>query len=482
MKITRSFRGRLALRFGIITMLLTVTGSGLTYVALHYVLYDRLDALLRRLAEIEASATADSPDESVHFHDAIFLNTNAEEGDVLSRYAQVWTVDGNPEVRTANLAGRDLPLPRDVRERVAATSIPELFAIQWNGKSYRSYLYPLVLVGEQHRQHLLQVAASTDETQQVLNNVLKFLAILVLVGMVGGAGAGWWLAGYAVRPVVEITRQAEAFDVKPQHHRISAQSDTVELNRLVTVLNAMLERIDGALDLQRRFLADAGHSIMTPLTILRGDIDVALRRPRSAEEYEDVLKQSLKDLKDVSILADDLITLARSDGGALNPDLQRVAVTELLSDAAKTFESSARRAGTRIQVHSDSDQFVYADRALLERAVGNILDNAIKYASEGDEIVLSAAHDADGWVRLSVADHGPGVPPEQLDKLFDRFYRGAAGRRQGVGSGLGLPIAKAIIESHEGDIHVWSEPGKGTTVTVRLRQYSPHASSDTTRT
>ena len=127
-------------------MLLTVTGSGLTYAALHYVLYERLDALLRRLAEIEASATADSPDESVHFHDAIFLNTNAEEGDVLSRYAEVWTVDGKPEVRTANLAGRDLPLPRDVRERVAATSIPELFAIQWNGKSYRSYLYPLVLV------------------------------------------------------------------------------------------------------------------------------------------------------------------------------------------------------------------------------------------------------------------------------------------------------------------------------------------------
>ncbi len=482
MKITRSFRGRLALRFGIITMLLTVTGSGLTYVALHYVLYERLDALLRRLAEIEASATADSPDERFHFHDAVFLSASADEDDVFSRYAEVWTLDGVPEVRTANLVGRDLPLPDEVRERVAATDNPEFFTVQWNESTYRSYLYPLVLVGEQHRIHLLQVAASTDETRAVLGNVARFLAILVLVGMAAGAAAGWWLAGYAVGPIVEITRQAEGFELKRQHHRISARSETTELNRLVIVLNAMLERIDEALEWQRRFLADASHSIMTPLTILRGDIDVALRRPRSAQEYEDVLVQSLEDLKDVSILADDLITLARSDGGALTPDLQRVAVTELLSNTAKTFESTARRAGTRIQVHADSDQFVYADRALLERAVGNILDNAIKYASEGDEIVLSAARDADGWVQLSVADQGPGVPREQLDKLFDRFYRGAAGRQQGVGSGLGLPIAKAIIESHEGDIHVWSEPGKGTTVTVRLRQCSPNPSTQTTRT
>ena len=115
-------------------MLLAVTGSALTYVALRHVLYERLDALLRRLAEIEASATADSPDESVHFHDAVFLTTDTEEGDVFSRYAEVWTLDGSSDVRTANLGERHLPLPPDVRERVVATGAPEVVTVPVEGR------------------------------------------------------------------------------------------------------------------------------------------------------------------------------------------------------------------------------------------------------------------------------------------------------------------------------------------------------------
>ncbi len=471
MNVTGSFRGRLALRFGMMAMLLTVTASALAYIALRHSLYGRLDTVLRRLAEIEAAATADSPDENVHFHDAVFQSSESDASAGLTRYGEVWTLDGRPVVRTDNLNGRDLPLPESVRERVVSTGDPELFAVRWNKSEYRAFLYPLVLVSEQHRPHLLQVVVSTRETQNVLQSVLRLLAALVLVGMIGGGAGGWWLAGYAVRPVVEITRQAEAFEVKRQRHRISAQSDTVELSRLVTVLNAMLTRIDETLDLQRRFLADAGHSIKTPLTILRGDIDVALRHSRTAAEYQKVLAQSLTDLKDVSNLADDLITLARSDGGALLPNFQRVAVSDLFSRAARKFESSAQRAGAQIQIRLDGDFTVQADHELLDRAVGNVVDNAIKYGAGGGEITLSASRGADGSVNLAVSDRGPGIPEEQLAKLFDRFYRGDVDRRKARGFGLGLPIAKAIIESHDGSIDVWSEPEKGTTVTLRLRRH-----------
>jgi len=218
-------------------------------------------------------------------------------------------------------------------------------------------------------------------------------------------------------------------------------------------------------------LADAGHSIRTPLTILRGDIDVALRHPRSANEYQNILSQSLTDLKDVSNLADDLITLARSDGGALEPHLQRVDVSDLFSTTAKKFGSLAQMAGLQIQTTFDSDLVVEADPALLDRAVGNVVDNAIKYGAGGDEITLSASAGPDGWVDLAVSDCGPGIPQERLTQLFDRFYRGKPDRQKARGSGLGLPIAKAIIESHEGKIYFRSEPGKGTTVTFRIRQF-----------
>ncbi len=472
MKLTSSFRGRLAVRFGLMAMLLTVASSGLAYIALRHSLYGRLDAVLRRVAEIEAAATADSPDGTVHFHDALFHSPSSEGGPFLTRYAEVWTLDGEPVVRTDNLDGRDLPLPESVRERVVATGEPELFAVRWNEGEYRAFLYPLVLVGAQHRPYLLQVVASTQETQEVLHSVLRLLAALVLVGMVGGGAGGWWLAGYAVRPVMEIIRQAEAFEIEREDHRISAHSDTEELTRLVAVLNSMLARIDETLDIQRRFLADAGHSIKTPLTILRGDIDVALRRRRSAEEYEKVLEQALTDLKDVSTLAEDLITLARSDGGALVPTFRRVAVADLLSGVGEKFAPTARRADVQLAVDVDRQLTVMGDPALLERAVSNLLDNAIKYGAEGGEVLLSSSVADDGWAHISVSDRGSGISEQQLQRLFDRFNRGGQSSRQVRGFGLGLPIAKAIIESHHGKIEISSEPGKGTRVTLRLQLHA----------
>ncbi len=465
-----SFRSRLAVRFAVIAMLLAISGSGMTFMALRYVLNRRLDSVVKRLAAIEASATTDSSDESVHFHDAIF-RAPGDNQDLLAPYAQVWTLRGASVARTANLRGGDLPLPTGIRERVSRLVRPELFTFTMQREEYRSYLYPLGLVGEQHSDHLLQVAVSTAETRTVLLNVLAVLGALVVVGMVAGAAAGWWLAGYAVRPVVEITRQAEGFETKRVRHRISAQSDTVELSRLVTVLNGMLSRIDDTLEGQRRFLADAGHSINTPLTVLRGDIDVALRRRRPAEEYERVLAQSLRDLKEVSTLADDLITLARSDGGELLPDLQQAWVGEVFARVAQRFRSSADRAGTALEVRLDQDVKVYADPGLLDRALGNLIDNAIKYGPDGPAIVMSASDDADGWVTLRIIDGGTGIDGEHLEKLTDRFYRGEPGQRKARGSGLGLSIAVAIVESHGGTLHIQSTPGHGTSVTLRLPRF-----------
>ena len=125
-----------------------------------------------------------------------------------------------------------------------------------------------------------------------------------------------------------------------------------------------------------------------------------------------------------------------------------------------------------IKTAFDSDLVVEADPALLDRALGNVVDNAIKYGAGGGEITLSTSRGADGWVDLAVSDRGPGIPEEQLANLFDRFYRGDMDRHKARGFGLGLPIAKAIIESHEGSIDVWSEPGRGTTVTFRLQGHA----------
>lgn len=467
MSLLRSFRGRLALRFAATVLVLAIAGSTIGYVALRSILYERLDGLLFRLAGIEASATADSPDERVHFHDNIFRNEGPGHEAILSRYAEVWTLDGEPVLRTQNLAGRDLPLSAAIRRQVTAAQEPALFALRWDGSDYRAVLYPLGLAGPQHRLHLLEVVTATDQTDAVLFHVLAVLALLVTVGAACGGALGWWLAGYAVRPVADIIRQAERLDPDQPGHQIDARADTDELRRLVSVLNAMLARIDGVLAQQKQFLADAGHAIKTPLTVMRGDVDVALRQPRSADEYRGVLREVLGDLKDVSVLAEDLLTLARTDSGNLGVATRPVPLGPLFERLREQYRAMADDQGTAIEIVVPTLPTVQADEELLERTLSNLIDNALKYGRREGRIVLAAAPDGDDAIVIRVSDDGPGIAADDQLLVFKRFYRGDHGRRTARGSGLGLAIVRGIIERLGGSVTL-EAGGNGTAVSLRL--------------
>ncbi len=473
-----SFRNRLAVRFAMAGFLLVTSVSVVTYIALRLALFQELDLTIQRLAAIEAAATADTPDETVHFHDQVFLTGDPGSAAILSRYAQFWTVGGEAVLRTGNLGSEDLPLPSPLRERVASSGVPELFAFEWNGQRFRSILYPLGLTGPQHAVHLLQVAASTDGVSRVLSRTLSLLGLLVAVGTLAAAGLGWWLAGHAVRPVVEIAGQAEAMRAGSPRHHLSSAADTEEFGRLVRVLNSMLSRIDDLLEGQRRFLADAGHGIRTPLTVLRGDLEVTLRKVRSTEEYEETLRQALSDLKAVSSLADDLIILARSTGesGRADEESEAVQLATLLDGVAAKFASVASVQGVTINVDSDRTITVRGDVPLLERALSNLLDNALKYGvPSGGEIELDAGRTDQGAIQISVSDSGAGIPPDEVDRVFDRFYRGDRHRHTVDGSGLGLAIVRAVIEGRGGGVEVLSsDVGATFRITVPQHQASPN--------
>ncbi len=476
MKVVRSFRGRLALRFAATVLLVALAGSAISYIALRRILYAQLDRSLRTLAEIEAAATADSADASVHFHEEVLISATDREAS-LTRYAEVWSVEGAPVLRTRNLEGRDLPLHVGVLARVAASGQPEVFGFEWEGQGFRGLLFPLGLIGPQHQAHLLQVAAPTERIDAALERFLTMLVLLILGGTLAAAALGWWLAGHAVRPVMQIIGQAEELDLRKPEHRLQAETETEELGRLVSVLNAMLTRIDAAFENQRRFLADAGHEIKTPLTILRGDLEVALRQERSPEEYQAVLRQSLADLKEASSLAEDLITLARSDSGGLEPGPAQVSVGELLVRVAERYRGAAEEAGLRLELEVGDGLHVRGDPDLLERSISNVVDNAIKYTQRGGRVSLWATRGGDGQVHVNVRDDGPGIPQEELARLFERFYRGASGRRLVRGSGLGLAIAKAIFEAHGGGVELESEVGRGTHVSLVLPSVGTEAAA-----
>lgn len=479
-----SFRGRLALRFGAVFAIIALAGATVGYLALRTFLFQRLDSVVIQLANIEAAATADSEDDQVHFHDEVFLSTGAGHEALLPRFAQVWTTHGLPLLRTRNLGDADLPLPAPILETTLRTGTAQLFGFTWRESSYRAVLYPLGLVDARHGDHLLQVAVSTADTERLLRRSLGFLVGMILVGMGVGGGMAWWLAGYATRPVLDIIQQAESLGASDHGHRIAVEADSQELRRLVSVLNSLLARIDVTLDAQRQFLADAGHAIKTPLTILRGDVDVTLRRPRSPEEYRTVLLQALEDVRLISTLAEDLIMLARSDSGKPLERAEDFLLRPLFHRLAARFEGAATRAGLSLKVADTGALAVRGDAILMDRALANLIDNAIKYGGSPDgSVVLSAKLRPDGWVAIEVADDGPGIPPEDQPFVQDRFYRAESSRARVRGTGLGLAIVKAIAGQFGGALELASTVGTGTTATfVCPRASDPPAPEPTTRT
>jgi signal transduction histidine kinase len=218
----------------------------------------------------------------------------------------------------------------------------------------------------------------------------------------------------------------------------------------------MLDRLETALARERGFVADAGHELRTPLALLQTELELALRHGTSPAELRDAIRWSSEEVYRLSQLAEDLLLIARSDQGKLPLRIETVPASDLLSSIATRFEWRAQDVGRPLRTSAAAELEVEGDRLRLEQALGNLVDNALRYG--GGEVLLTAAQ-ANGGVELHVRDAGPGFPPEFLEQAFERFTRADQARSRG-GSGLGLSIVRVIAEAHGGTAHAAnSDPG-----------------------
>ncbi len=424
-------------------------------VALRSILYSQLDGTLLHLAEVEAQAGAAAAGSDFQFHDGVLLSAREGSTVELTRYAQLWTSDGRPVVRSRNL-GLDLELPRGALEEAKAGRVGWDTHV-WRDRRIRSVVYPLALVGAAHHEHLLQVAAPTEPVRQTLTKFSALLTLLTLLATAGAYALGRRIAGAALLPTAEITAQAESITAGTLSERITAHADVEEFGRLVTVLNRMLDRLDGAFQVQRQFTADASHELRAPLTVLKGDIDVTLKRDRSAPEYRETLVRCREEVERLARLASDLLVLARSDAVVPLEHIAPLDFRALVQRVAARFESAATARGVTIAVDAE-DAAVSGDERMLERVVSNLVDNAVKHARPAGLVNVILTREA-GTV-LTVHDDGAGLPPEHLPHLFVRFFRGDPARRRSEGTGLGLAIARAGAEAHGGRLEfIGNAPG-----------------------
>jgi two-component system OmpR family sensor kinase len=451
----KSFKNALALRMAGGGLALFAAVGVASVLALRTILYRQLDGTLLHLAEVEAQAGAAAAGSEFQFHEGVLLSAREGSAVELTRYAQLWTSDGQAVVRSRNLS-LDLELPQRALEEAKAGRVGWATHL-WRGGRIRSVVYPLALVGVAHHEHLLQVAAPTEPVRQTLTRFSVLLTLLTLLATAGAYALGRRIAGAALKPTAEITAQAESLTAGTLSERITAHADVEEFGRLVTVLNRMLDRLDGAFQVQRQFTADASHELRAPLTVLKGDIDVTLKRERTAPEYRETLERCREEVERLARLASDLLVLARSDAVVPLEHVAPVDFRALVHRVIGRFESSAVARGVTIAVDAE-DAAVSGDERMLERVVSNLVDNAIKCASPAGLVTLTLTRKGDAV--LIVQDDGAGLPPEQVPHLFVRFFRGDPARRRSEGTGLGLAIAKAGAEAHGGRLEfVGNAPG-----------------------
>jgi signal transduction histidine kinase len=259
-------------------------------------------------------------------------------------------------------------------------------------------------------------------------------------------------------------RRAAAISAETPGERLPVPRTGDELERLGETLNAMLARLESALQRERDFVADAGHELRTPLALLRTELELALRHAETPEELRDAIRASSEEVDRLVQLAEDLLLIARTDRGRLPLRLEALDASELLGSIASRFEWRAQEAGRQIRVATPEVAEVRGDRVRLEQALGNLLDNALRYGS--GEVRLSAAK-VDGFVELHVTDEGSGFPSELEGQAFERFARLDQPRARG-GAGLGLSIVRAIAEAHGGSAHLVSANGSGADVWVSI--------------
>jgi two-component system, OmpR family, sensor kinase len=324
------------------------------------------------------------------------------------------------------------------------------------------------------RRLVLVVGATRQDRAETLTSLRDELLIAGPLALLLASVAGYALAGVALRPVETMRLRAAEVSADTPGERLPVPRTGDEIERLAKTLNEMLERLEAALERERDFVADAGHELRTPLALLRTELELALRHDESVEGLRRAVQSSTAEVDRLSQLAEDLLLIARADRGTLPLRLEAIDAAELLSSVASRYEWRAHEAGRSMTVAPAPGVRLEADRIRLEQALGNLVDNALRYA-DGDVRLAAVAHD--GAVEFHVTDDGSGFPEEFLGHAFERFTRADQSRRSG-GSGLGLSIVSMIARAHGGSAHAANADGTGADVWISIPVLKPLAADD----
>ena len=427
--------------------------------------------LRHNLYEITDGALADQVDDVRRFLEAqkknatvAKLQEEVAEAYVLEHsgdYLQIYDAEGEWIYRAPFLQKISLPPP--VPDRVERSVYKDE---KFDGRPFR-FLSQNVTVRGRH--FMVQTGLPTHEMLQTLVLFRRYLAFFAPLILLAASGLGYWVSGRALAPVDALTRSARAIGGTNLSSRLEQLSTGDELQRLSDTLNEMLGRIEASFFRVTQFTADASHELRTPISLLRTEAEIALRKSRSEGEYRNALRHILVEAERSTTLVEKLLSLARADSGREALEIRPFDLRETALKVASEWRTVAGSKTLSFTEGITPDEVpIEGDETVLHQLLNILLDNAVKYTPAPGKIDLSLDQ-TDKAAVLTVADSGIGIADEDQPKIFERFYRADKARsREMGGAGLGLAIAFWIVEQHHGSIEVQSSPGEGSTFVVEL--------------
>ncbi len=414
--------------------------------------------------------------------DEVSLREEVEEDWAPRQFARIFVRILSREGRTlfeSRGMEPDLPWSAFPAPVPTASAPHEALEISANGKPYR-ILSAMASVGRSgpgatttssvaaEPACILQVALETESINSLLSAYRQRLGIVLVIALVASALVGYRIAHRGFEPVHEIAGIAERIRSSTLHERIPTTGLPAELAALARTCNDMLDRLEASFQRLSRFSADIAHELRTPVNNLRGVSELALSKPRTDEEYQETLISCVEECDRITRIIQALLFLARADDPQTHIQPEQLDVAVELDTVREFYEAAAVDAGISLRIDCASGLKANLDRILFQRAVGNLISNALAYTPSGGVVTL-LAHRDNGSVLVAVRDTGKGIPAEHLPHVFDRLYRADAARESTSGNlGLGLALVKSITALHKGTVEIRSEVGRGTQVSLQF--------------
>jgi len=383
-----------------------------------------------------------------------------EHGQVEVNPTFIEIIDRNHNLirKTDNLLDKNLEFIPNINETIYLDT-------KLSDKQVREVQIPLVNSGGVVMGYLL-IGVPMDEAGMILGKlgwvlIIGFLAALVLLFFITR-----WLAEKSIGPIHKVTSTAEKITKENLGERIELPPNKDEIYTLTATINSLLDRLEDAVLREKQFTADASHELRTPLSVIKGTLEVLIRRKRNTEQYEEKVSYCINEVDRMTNIIDQLLLLARYESGKIEPQTREIELNENISYAIIMMDAAAKGKGISINFEDEKKYVVKADPSMLDVILQNLLSNSVKYSNGSKKIDIIIAK-KDDKVQCSIKDYGIGMNKDEIARIFDRFYRSAEARNtHHAGDGIGLAIVKRLADLQNLTISYESEPSKGTTATI----------------